>query len=91
MDDEVVGETATEDRVFPAGKLKRLHVHQLRLQWDEPALIVRIDGTSRSEYYNWIELDGPVRMVQPGKTLSCGAKAWVETTGEVRAGVDKVE
>jgi hypothetical protein len=72
--------------VFPEGKLKQIHVHQQRLRAGLPALIVRIDGSSRKEYFEWVEVTGSSRVVQPGKSLSCGAKAWMETRGEVVAG-----
>lgn len=72
--------------VFPEGKLKQIHVHQQRLRAGLPALIVRVDGSSRKEYFEWVELKGESRVLQPGKSLSCGAKAWMETRGEVVAG-----
>jgi hypothetical protein len=63
------------EKVFPAGTKKQIHVHQQRLRAGIPALIVRIGGSSRSEYFTDIKIDGSVSIVQPGKSLSCGAKA----------------
>ena len=70
---------------FPAGRLKQIHVHQQRLRAGEPALIVRIGGRSRSEYFTTVSVAGPATVVQPGSPLSCGARAWIETTEEVTA------
>lgn len=75
----------TERQVYPAGTIKRLHVHQQRLRRGLPALIVRTSNGSQSRYWTTIEVKGTTRFVQPGTRLSCGAKAWVETTDEVVA------
>ena len=72
--------------VFPEGKLKQIHVHQQRLRAGEPALIVRIGGTSRSEYFEWVSVNGPSSVIQPATPLACGARAWMQTTSEVTAG-----
>jgi hypothetical protein len=73
-------------KTFPAGKKKQIHVHQQRLRAGEPALIVRIGGTSRTEYFEWVSVSGPSTVIQPATPLACGAKAWMETESEVVAG-----
>jgi hypothetical protein len=75
-----------DHKVFPEGQTKQIHVHQQRLRAGLPALIVRIGGSSRKEYFEWVELRGASRVLQPGRQLSCGARAWMETDGEVVAG-----
>ena len=77
-------ETPSERR-YPAGRLRQLHVHQQRLRAGKPALIVREGGRSGSVYWSTVEVLGPSRMVQPGRALSCGARAWIETSAEVVA------
>ena len=72
-------------RVYPAGTIKRLHVHQQRLRQGLPALIVRTSNGSESQYWTDVEVNGTTRLVQPGNALSCGAKAWIETYDEVIA------
>lgn len=69
--------------LYPAGRLKRLHVHQQRLRAGQPALIVRLSDGSGSVYFRSVDIAGPAEFMQPGDALSCGARAWVETRGEV--------
>ena len=77
----------SETTTFPAGSLKQIHVHQQRLRAGQPALIVRIGGTSRSEYYEWVSVNGPSSVIQPATPLACGARAWMQTKSEVVAGI----
>lgn len=81
-------ESQPRRRVYPAGPIKRLHVHQQRLRSGQPALIVRTSRGSESMYWTTVTVNGETRLVQPGGKLSCGARAWMETTDEVVAVLD---
>ncbi len=74
-----------EKCVFEEGVKKQIHVHQQRIRKGLPALIVRIGGQSRSEYFHDVSVEGPCVVTQPGKQLSCGAKVWIETESRVVA------
>jgi hypothetical protein len=74
-----------EECVFEEGVKKQIHVHQQRIRKGLPALIVRIGGQSRSEYFHDVSVEGPCVVIQPGRQLSCGAKVWIETESRVVA------
>jgi hypothetical protein len=70
-------------KTLPAGTIKRLHVHRVRLRAGEPdSLTVQ---TSKGPIKGArVEVRGPSTFVcRPEKPLSCGAKAWVETRAQV--------
>ncbi|MNR94750.1 hypothetical protein D3C72_258380 [compost metagenome] len=46
-----------------------------------PVYTVKIDGKTR--YGREVEILGPSRLVYSGDQLSCGARAWIETTSEI--------
>ncbi len=48
---------------------------------DRPVYIVRQGGSVR--YARGVDVLGPSRFVPYGRRLSCGARAWLETDGEV--------
>ena len=70
------------------GILKRIHVNQsvirknLKSKINEPPIIVR---TSKGTTYCYeAECQGKTKIVyRPEKPLSCGARLWIETTGDV--------
>ena len=76
-----------ESVTIRAGLVKRIHVDQHRIKSnaktgaDEPVLTVQAQGGPYKAHE--ILIDGPSRIVYDGRTLSCGAKVWIETTAEV--------
>lgn len=74
---------------LPEGCIKRIHVNQQQLRR-------RVSGESKSSpcytvkhkgqtwWCNEVQLHGPSKLVERiDNPLSCGARLWVETTGEV--------
>jgi hypothetical protein len=79
-------------KVLPKGTIKRVHVNRhvlagnLKHGRNDAALTIQ---TSRGPLpASVVEMRGTCRLVQAGlsapKPLSCGARVWVETRGEVR-------
>ena len=67
--------------VVPEGPIKRLHVDQHRIRKGEPAMTVQ---TSRGPMKgSQVYVAGSSTLVQGEKPLSCGARVWIETHGEV--------
>lgn len=67
--------------------IKRIHVNQPNLRantkddGDRPIFSVQ---TSHGVHHaHEVVIEGPTRAVAPGRSLSCGARAWVETDGPV--------
>lgn len=69
------------------GLIKRLHVDQHRIKHNVktgehlPVLTVQAAGGPYKGHE--VEINGPSKLVYDGRTLSCGAKVWIETTAEV--------
>lgn len=69
------------------GLIKRLHVDQHRIKanakngTDLPVLTVQAAGGPYKAHE--VEINGPSKLVYDGRTLSCGAKVWIETMAEV--------
>lgn len=67
--------------------IKRIHVNQHVLRSnakhgeDKPFFTVKC--SNRNHYGHRVAIQGPSELVCPGKVLSCGAKAWIETTSAV--------
>jgi hypothetical protein len=67
----------------------RIHVNQHKIRsnkkhnLNEPVITVK---TSKSNTYaHEVEVLGPSKIIySPDKPLSCGAKVWIETEGEVK-------
>jgi|TARA_R100001163_G_scaffold55390_1_gene42848 hypothetical protein len=67
----------------------RIHVNQHKIRsnkkhnLNEPVITVK---TSKSnDYGHEVEILGPSKIVySPDKPLSCGARVWIETEGEVK-------
>ena len=67
----------------------RIHVNQHKIRsnkkhnLNEPVITVK---TSKSNTYRHeVELLGPSKIIySPDKPLSCGARVWIETEGEVK-------
>ena len=67
----------------------RIHVNQHKIRsnkkhnLNEPVITVK---TSKSNTYgHGVELLGPSKIIySPDKPLSCGARVWIETEGEVK-------
>jgi len=67
----------------------RIHVNQHKIRsnkkhnLNEPVITVK---TSKSNIYGHeVEVLGPSKIIySPDKPLSCGAKVWIETEGEVK-------
>ena len=68
---------------------KRIHVNQHKIRsnkkhnLNEPVITVK---TSKSnDYGHEVEILGPSKIIySPDKPLSCGARVWIETEGEVK-------
>ena len=68
---------------------KRIHVNQHKIRsnkkynLNEPVITVK---TSKSNTYGHeVEVLGPSKIIySPDKPLSCGARVWIETEGEVK-------
>ena len=67
----------------------RIHVNQQKIRsnkkhnLNEPVITVK---TSKSNTYaHEVEVLGPSKIIySPDKPLSCGARVWIETEGEVK-------
>ena len=67
----------------------RIHVNQHKIRsnkkhnLNEPVITVK---TSKSNIYGHeVEVLGPSKIIySPDKPLSCGARVWIETEGEVK-------
>ena len=67
----------------------RIHVNQHKIRsnkkhnLNEPVITVK---TSKSnDYGHEVEILGPSKVIySPEKPLSCGARVWIETEGEVK-------
>ncbi|QDP55748.1 MAG: hypothetical protein Unbinned2706contig1001_9 [Prokaryotic dsDNA virus sp.] len=67
---------------------KRIHINQHKIRQNigksdtEPVITVK---TYKSNTYcKEVLIDGPCRVIySPDKPLSCGARVWIETDGEV--------
>ena len=67
----------------------RIHVNQHKIRsnkkhnLNEPVITVK---TSKSNTYGHeVEVLGPSKIIyRPDKPLSCGARVWIETEGEVK-------
>ena len=75
-------------RKMPAGTIKRVHVNQhiirknVKAGEDTPAVTVQWRGKSYT--CRDVVIRGSSRVVQRmNKPLSCGARIWIETRGEV--------
>ena len=67
----------------------RIHVNQHVIRSNsksgerDPVLTVK--QGKKNTYAHEVEIEGPAKVVySPDKPLSCGAKVWVETEGEVK-------
>ena len=67
--------------------IKRIHVNQHVLRKNskegENEPIFTVKCSNRNHYGHNIKIKGESELISPGKTLSCGAKAWIETTSPV--------
>ena len=83
--------------VLKAGNLKRLHVDQHRIRanvkdgTDIPAITVQgTGGPYKAHEVEILDKDGDVvatMIYRPHDPLSCGARLWIETRGEVRTNI----
>jgi len=48
---------------------------------NRPVYTIKVGGKTR--YGREVNILGPSRMVYSGEQLSCGARAWIETTAEI--------
>lgn len=48
---------------------------------NRPVYTIKINGKTR--YGREVNILGPSRLVYSGDQLSCGARAWIETTSEI--------
>ena len=58
-----------------------IHVHQQKIKKGEAAII---DRTYKgSTHHRQILIEGPCLIIQSEKPDRCGARVWIETSGEV--------
>jgi hypothetical protein len=69
--------------------ITRIHVNQHVIRANgktgarDPVLTVK--KGKANDYAHEVMVDGPCRIIyRPDKPLSCGAKVWIETSGDVR-------
>ena len=67
----------------------RIHVNQHKIRsnkkhnLNEPVITVK--NSKSNTYGHEVELLGPSKIIySPDKPLSCGARVWIETEGEVK-------
>jgi hypothetical protein len=48
-----------------------------------PIYTIKSVGTKNPRYASEVAILGPSRLVEPGKQLSCGARAWIETDSDL--------
>ena len=67
----------------------RIHVNQHKIRsnkkhnLNEPVITVKTSNSNT--YAHEVEVLGPSKIIySPDKPLSCGAKVWIETEGEVK-------
>lgn len=67
--------------------IKRIHVNQHVLKsnskHDQKEPIFTVKCSNRNHYGHRVKIEGPSEVVYGLKPLSCGAKAWIETTSPV--------
>lgn len=72
--------------VLPAGTIKRIHVNRVNVSklakgCDVPTCVVQ---TSKGPYYGReVSFGAGAKLTQKQKQLSCGARVYIETRGEV--------
>ena len=59
------------------------HVIKSNAKHGENKPIFTVKCSKRNHYGHRVEIQGPSELVTPGKKLSCGAIAWIETTSAV--------
>lgn len=83
-----VAPAVADTRTFPAGTIKRIHVNQHIIRQNKKAgardAVTTIQWRNKSYRFSAVEITGASRVIySPDKPLSCGARVWIETTGEV--------
>lgn len=75
------------------GTIKRVHLDRSRIQRKHPGPICTVQTSQGSLKAQEVVIHGPSRLIyRPEKPLSCGAKAWVETTARVElVGIEENE
>lgn len=68
--------------------ITRIHVNQhiIRSNYKngESKPVFTVKSRGKNKYAHAVEINSPSKLVySPDKPLSCGAKVWIETTGEV--------
>tara|TARA_R110000824_G_scaffold93113_11_gene225442 strand:+ start:3432 stop:3710 length:279 start_codon:yes stop_codon:yes gene_type:complete len=74
-----------------SNNLKRIHInrHTMTRNWKEDTFKEAIGveyyeaGKKKKAYAHDVRVDGPTRVIQSHKPLSCGAKCWIETNADV--------
>lgn len=61
---------------------KRIHINQHRLRQGLPA--VTIQSYKGPQYARRVRVEGVTEVIHAEKPLSCGARCWVETKGDVQ-------
>lgn len=61
------------------------HVIKANTKSGERNPVLTVKRGKTNTYAHAVEIDGPSRVIySPDKPLSCGARVWIETHGEVR-------
>lgn len=60
------------------------HAIRRNIKADEPEPVLTVKTYKSNTYAHEVEVTGPCRIVySPHKPLSCGARVWIETEGDV--------
>ena len=67
----------------------RIHVNQHKIRSNKKhnlnAPVITVKTSKSNTYAHEVEVLGPSKIIySPEKPLSCGAKVWIETEGEVK-------
>ena len=72
--------------------VKRIHVNQHNLRANikdgEDRPIFTCKAGSSNHYGHHVEIHGPSVLIYPANPLSCGARAWIETTSPITVSTD---
>lgn len=72
---------------LPEGKIKRIHVNRQRIdanrKYEEDAPTITVKCGGKNYYGHTVEIVGLSRLSQRDPPLSCGARVYLTTTGQV--------
>ena len=68
---------------------KQIHVNMHNIRYNKKygmnKPVITVKTYKSNDYGNEVEIFGPSKVIyRPNKPLSCGARVWIETEGEVK-------